>query len=139
MPAPEVHDLFVPGGQTAVLLPVLLVEGIPLTNSYGEAEIGPPQQIPVRWKWCKRQVTTRDGEVVNIDADVVVGLTILPGSLMWLGKLSDFLGTGSSHTNKEPELMEVVETPYTPDVKMRVARRTVSLKRYRGTKAQAYT
>jgi len=139
MPAPEVHDLSVPGGQTAVLLPVLIAEGIVLTNAYGEPEVGPPQQIPVRWKYVKKEITTRDGDVVNIDAEVVVGLTILSGSLMWLGKLSDWLGTGSSTLSKEPELMEVVSYYNTPDVKMRVIRRTVQLKRYRGTKAQAYT
>lgn len=89
--------------QTAVLWPV---SG---ADNYGNPTLGTAVEIPVRWVWVKRQITTADGSVIGIDATVQVDRAIENGSRMWLGLLSAVAGA--------TRLCEVVAYDETPDLK----------------------
>lgn len=121
MPAPERAFL----RQTAVLWPK---SGV---NAYGQATVGSPVELRVRWEWTRSEVLDPLKAPTALDASVVVDRVIAVGSLMWLGELSDFVGTGSGWEGHE--IYEVKAYEETPDLKNRVSMRTVGLMRYKGT------
>ena len=98
-------------------------------DAYNEPTVSAPVVIKVRWVWVKKQVTDAEGNKRAIDATAVVNRDIATGSIMWLGELDDWVGTGSG--GNDDELMEVVSYDETEDIKARNKRRTVTLAFYR--------
>lgn len=103
------------------------------TDAYGEVLRGDPVEIKVRWTWTKSKSGGNQSDLTNIDATVVAGQEIAEGSLMWLGRLLDWVGTGSGYD--ENELMEVVryEKGYDLLYRSKNVRHNVSLRYYRDT------
>jgi hypothetical protein len=114
--------------QDAVLLPALLVNGYPRANRKGEILLGAPTAIKVRWCWEKKESMNAKGEPVTIEAHAVVDRLVVVGSIMWLGKLANYVGTGGDAV----EFMQVVDYQQATDIKNRDTRRLVQLMRYRG-------
>jgi hypothetical protein len=113
--------------QYAVLWPAEAV------NEMGEVTVGDPVQIKVRWEDKQTQALNNEGNVVKLDALVVVNQDITKGSKMLLGKLTDLpsgVGTGPD-VNDIPGLMEVQIFTSVPDIKGRHKRRVVGLRRFR--------
>ncbi len=110
-------------------------EGI---NSYGEPIIAAtPIELDVRWGTGKnRTVTGPNGEPIAIDGTIIVDRRITIGSIMWLGSLSQWYGTGSAETSvvePRPELMQTITYDDTPDIKNRAHYREVGVMYFRGT------
>lgn len=102
------------------------------TDDYGQPIVAAPVEIDVRWDGpTRREVLDAQGNTIAIDAEVSCIQTIKVGSVMWLGKLTDWYGTGSAGT--EVGLMEVKLYREVPDIKGREIRRTVSLMRLNDT------
>jgi hypothetical protein len=126
MPSPE-HDF---RHQIAVLWPA---EG---ADAYGQTLVGDPREIMVRWRFTRTESTDAQGNTVSLDASVQVDERVDAGSLMWLGRLAD-IPPGTSFTETDAELYEVVNYHQTPDVKGREIKRSVGLRRYRDTLPEA--
>lgn len=103
--------------QKAVLWPLSSIDG------YGEATTSTPIELLVRWVDKKDRMKGPNGEDVETDAQVVVDRDIAIGSLMWLGALVDWTGSG--------EVAEVVAKTSTPSLKGTRFRRIVGLRRYK--------
>lgn len=92
-----------------------------------------PVALKVRWVNKRREVIDRHGNTIALDATAVVKQEVADGSLMWLGTLAEWQGTGSGLV--ENQLMQVVWFDSATDIKHRVAaghvRRTVGLMRFR--------
>lgn len=100
-------------------------------DSYAEPLRGEPVEIDVRWLNKSREVPGPQGSPITVDATAVVDREIVVGSLMWLGELADWYGTGSA--GDDTALMEVVAYGEVPDLKGRDIRRTVGLVYFRDT------
>jgi hypothetical protein len=74
--------------QKAVLMPYLR------NDRYGNSIVGPAIEIDVKWNYAQRQALDPNGNVIALEATVIVDRKISLGSRMWLGELADFLGTG---------------------------------------------
>lgn len=111
--------------QDAVLFPF---DG---TDIHNEIKRGDPVEIKVRWLTGRSQSLSAQGTPLALDATVIVDRVIENRSLLFLGSLSEWLGTGSE--GDDSELMEVVSYKETPDLKGRVERRSVGLVYYRDT------
>lgn len=133
MPPVESKDL----KQTAVLWPWIGYDnyGKPIHGSPVELS---PLSIPrngVRWLTKRRMMTDAQGNVIALDATAVVAQKIDPDSLMWLGTLSDWYGTGSADTTTlGNELMIVKMYNEAPDIKNRSMnkRRDIGMLKYKG-------
>ena len=119
MPPIERRDRF----QLAALWPT---NGV---DNYGQPTFAGPTEIRVRWNDKRRESVDALGNVIAVDATAVVNEVIQPGSLMRLGPLEDWYGTGSN--DAESGLMSVVTYDETPDLKARNVRREVGLVRYK--------
>lgn len=112
-------------------------------NRDGEPLIGDPEELIVRWENKHLEIKDAQGLPLTLDAQVHVPKKIKVNSIMWLAAdtdccetaLEQWYGTGSgmSDYSDETELMTVVQYDETPDIRNRVARRTVGLMRYKGT------
>lgn len=120
MPAPEARDRF----QKALLW---VADGF---DGFGRPVVTGPTEINVRWKYVNSQMVGKDGVPIAIDATVVVNRLIPVGSVLILGKLQDWVGTGSNDTPQT--VMEVKGYNETPDIRNRATRYTVSLAFYKG-------
>ena len=100
-------------------------------DAYGEPTVSSVVQLRVRWNDTRAQASDAQGNPVTLSAEVHVDRNIKPGSVMWLGTLAEWLGTGSNQD--DTEVMEVVSYNSVNDLKGRVAHHSVSLARYRGT------
>lgn len=120
MPALETRDLT----QRAVLWPA---QGY---SDYGEAKVGAPVEVPVRWLWGQAEALDKDGGTVALDAQAVVDREVPVGSKMWLGTLEGWYATGSGGT--DAMLLEVKTSSEALDLKGRFAGREVGLMRFRG-------
>jgi hypothetical protein len=98
-------------------------------DGYGNPRLGAVTELLVRWTWKSSVVVSPQGNTIGTDATVVVDQAIPIGSLMWLGGLAD-LEPGAQPTSN---IMEVVTAPTATDLKNRVTRRTVVLRRYGGS------
>jgi|HubBroStandDraft_2_1064218.scaffolds.fasta_scaffold04681_6 hypothetical protein len=103
----------------------------------GGATFAAPVQLTypngVRWLPTARQVLDAAGNLTALDAQAVVLQDIAIGSLMWLGSLSDWYGTGSGSgpVNTADDARMVVKTfSKTPSIDGRFYRRVVGLMRY---------
>lgn len=93
----------------------------------GRKKVEAPIQIKCRWEKVRRQSINGAGAIVGTVATVVVDREAPDGSILWLGELDDWYGTGSGHD--EGELMEVVSYEEVSDIKGRNVRREVGLVR----------
>lgn len=98
-------------------------------DDYGRPRVSSPVQIHVRWKYVRKQSVNKEGVPIAVDATVVVDRYIPEGSILWLGELIDWVGTGSN--DNENQLMEVLTFHNTPDIRNRHTRRTVDLAFYK--------
>lgn len=119
MPAPEAACRL----QTAVLWSKIG------DDDYGEPLRDDPEEINVRWVQRRTASLDANGNTISLDATVVVNQEIVVGSLLWLGALSSWTGTGSA--GDDTELMIVATYNETPDLKNREIRRMVGLRRFR--------
>lgn len=120
MPDPETDDRY----QAAVLWAKTGVD------RHGEVTVAEPEQLLVRWQTGQAEALAPDGTPIALDAKVVLDRRVGIGSLLLLGELDDWYGTGS--VGDDVELMQVATYSEVPDLKNRVARRTVGLVKYRG-------
>ena len=127
MPPFEYDDL----NQTAVLIPPQVVAGLPRTNRMGEIVYDIPLQIPVRWSYVKKESTDAKGNTITISADIVAAVSIVVGSLMLLGTMESYVGTGSAGGDAI-EFMRVETRNWTLDLKGRITRYEYELSRFRG-------
>lgn len=98
-------------------------------DRYGEPTFSDPVEIMVRFNTVRRRVLDANGKQVDLDGMAVVGQKIDIGSLMYIGSLSYYLGTGSNVLDNE--LMVVKTYNETSDVKNRLSTKTVGLMRYK--------
>jgi hypothetical protein len=97
-------------------------------NQYGEPMLGGPSQIQVRWDDDRHEVMDPKGNVITLEASVILPQRVLIGSLMWRGLLSSWYGTGSALP--ENDVMQIIMYDETPDLKGRCFRREAHLMRY---------
>ena len=69
--------------QTAVLWPYVSI------NKFGEKVVGSPSETKVRWEDVNEEFLDNQGQIQMSRAHVFVGLDILPGSILMLGRLTD--------------------------------------------------
>lgn len=93
----------------------------------GQPVVGPPGEIRVRWENVRKEMTDPKGNVVIVEAVVVVNRSIEIGSQMWEGPLDSWMGTGS--VGDDTRVMTVATQGNIPDVKSRARRRVVGLTR----------
>ena len=133
MPPFEYDDL----NQTAVLIPPIMIPAssgggsIPQTNPMGEILYDVPLQIPVRWVYVKRESKDAKGNTISIDAEVVAAVSVVVGSLMMLGTMESYVGTGSAGGDAV-EFMRVETRNWGMDLKGRIVRYEYGLTRFRG-------
>lgn len=118
---PQMEVSYLP--QDAVLWPATGVD------DDGEVTVGAPVEIRCRWVYKRMETLDRKGSTIALDALVVVDREVADNSLLWLGKLEDWYGTGSAGVGVG--LHQMVTYSGTPDLKGRVQRRTLGLKRYK--------
>lgn len=105
-------------------------------DEYTEPVVGDPVEITVRWENKETELRDRNGNVFSVDAVVHVNQDVTENSQMWLAPdnsysaLEQWRGTGSG-ANDGADVMEVVVFNKTPDIRNRVFRRTVGLKRFK--------
>lgn len=103
-------------------------------DRFGQPKVSStPIELDVRWNTARRLVLVPDGNKVALEAEAVVNRQIGIGSVLFLGALADWTGTGSGSAGEESELWEVVTYDETPDLKGRNLRREIGLKKYRDT------
>lgn len=98
-------------------------------DGYGQAMIGAPLQIPVRWLTRHSEALDAKGNTITLDATIYVAQDIAIGSHLWHGLLADWYGTGSGTATPDEMLCEVKTFSKTPDVKGRTLRRQVGVVR----------
>ena len=121
MPPFETMDRF----QTAVLWEATH------PDTFGQPRVAAPVEIQVRWKWREALMRDAQGNPVTVDATVVVAQVVPVGSILLLGELTDWYGTGSGSAEQDNQLMEVVSAPETPSIHNRFMRRTLGLAYYK--------
>ena len=99
-------------------------------DDYGEQTVGDPVEVQVRWVNNRSEALDANGNMIAIDATVVLAQDVAIGDKMWLGTLDDLPGTGYQ---PDEDVMEVVTFGKTPDLKGRFYRREAGLKRFRDT------
>lgn len=109
--------------QRAVLWPAVGVD------QYGRTTHGAPREIAVRWVEKRHNVLLPSGDTVPSDAIAVVAEEVRVGSLLALGALTLWMGSGSG--DDDNNLHEVIAASTTPDIKNRNTRRTLTLMKYR--------
>ncbi len=112
--------------QTAVLWPAAG------TDEYGQPLTSSPQEISVRWNKNRSEGVDRDGTKITLDATVVTDVEVAFGSLLWLGELADWAGTGSA-ADPDDDVMVVKTRKTTKDLKGRNTRTTLGLVRFRNS------
>lgn len=100
------------------------------TTEFNEPAFSTPIELDVRWEWTQEESLDEAGSPIIVEAMVVVDREIQEGSLMWLGELEDWYGTGSA--GDDDYRMRVLRYNEVPDLKGRNYRRTVALVRFRG-------
>jgi hypothetical protein len=88
-------------------------------DEYGNPIVAPAVQLTVRWENKQLEMIDPKGQPIRIDALVITVDSIPVGSILLLSGSSDY--------------MEAVAYDDIPDVKGRVFRKTVGLKRYTDT------
>jgi hypothetical protein len=85
--------------------------------------------IPIKVRWTEGQQEALDehGSPIRLDARVVVDRSIAIGSILWLGKLTDFDSDNTS------DLFEVTTIKETKNLRANQTRRVLGLQRYSDT------
>jgi hypothetical protein len=97
-------------------------------DRYGEPIVAlSPSEIKVRWIDTKMEVLDPQGNTITIDAQAIVLIDVPINSHMWLGTLKDWIDNGSAAFDQP--LMEVKMFNATPDIKNRIAFRTLGMMR----------
>ena len=127
MPAPERSDLL----QYAILWPILaVIDGEPKLGPV--VELAPPTN-GVRWNSSRSEAKDSKGQKVSLDATAVVNQKIDVDSLIWLGSLAEWYGTGSGTSSvPDTEVMQVVSYKEVPDLKNRESMKTIGMMRWMG-------
>lgn len=120
MPSPEKVNLY-----DAVVL--WAIDGT--NDKYGNPNVGDPAEIRVRWDDKAAEAVDANGNTIKVDATAVVAQDIDIGSLMWLGKLADWLSDGINLANQG--IMQVVTFSKTSDIRGRFSYRKVGLMRFK--------
>ncbi len=120
MPAPELN-----GRHQKALLWTIVGR-----DRYAQPIVSGPTEIDVRWNDISREVLDPVGNVITIEAEVVSGIPIPVGSIMWSGGIDDLPGTASV---PEQNLMLVKYYNAIPDLKARFFYHSVQLIRFRDT------
>ena len=94
-------------------------------DRYGQPKLSAAEEIWVRWLQSKTQASDPQGNTVSLDATVISNEDIPAGSEMWLGRLDDFLGTGSGGPDTELHVVKTVRN--VPDLKARIYRKRYGL------------
>lgn len=127
MPEPSRSDLL----DTALVWRITgLIDGEPVLSA--PVQLTPPTS-GVRWNSSKRDGKDAKGQKISLDATVMVKVDIPIDSIMWLGSLTEWYGTGSGSGAVDPEVMQVVSKNDVSDLKGRETTRNLGLMRYRGT------
>lgn len=124
MPPLEQFDLL----DYAVLCPFSGFDG------YGMPTRDTPQEIMCRIERTKRQFIDPQGNTITTDAWMAVGLEVTVHSTVVLGRLSNWLGTGSA-IDEEEEVYEVAALEIIPDVDNREIRYEIGLIRRGSTQS----
>lgn len=102
-------------------------------DAYGQVLRGGPEELEVRWVRGAFEETDPQGNTIAFEGTVVVDQEVPVGSLLWLGDVGDWYGTGSE--GDDTEVLQVVRRRTTPDLKARATRRTLGLMRWSDTLA----
>lgn len=97
-------------------------EGTPLIDRMN------PVELQVRWVGKQSEALDPLGNTIAIDATAITNTDIVIGSRMWLGTLSDWLGTGSGSIPDEAMIVKTFNK--TSDLKNRFVQRSAGLMRY---------
>lgn len=100
-------------------------------NEFNEATFEYPVELDVRWIEADTQMRGPQGTPIDIAVTVIAAREIVLDSVMWLGTLDDWIGTGSNDTDST--LYQVVASAFTPDIKDRNVRMRYGLARYKGS------
>lgn len=103
-------------------------------DDYGQPLVREAEEIDCQWEEAQSESRDPQGNVIAIDATVVVDREVPTDSIIWKGELVDWLGTGSGGGD-DPILMRVARVGAIHDLKGRDFRRVLYLQRFRGTKA----
>jgi hypothetical protein len=120
MPQLEIYDLH----QTAVYWEYDSVD------IFGEPITLPPVEILCRWIDGQQEMQDPMGNKVMVQATVVVAQDIVPKSIMRLGTLADFIGTGSVIDDDVICYVQLVNK--VPSLDARYFYRSVGLLKYGG-------
>lgn len=129
MPEPELNDRY----QRA------LIWNKTGEDRYGETLRDDPVEHMVRWEQKRVEMKDEDGNPLVLDGFLHVVTDIPVGSTVWVAPdstysaLDQWYGTGSSTADDEKEIMLVETKNYTPDLRNRVVRRTLGMRRYKAT------
>ena len=93
----------------------------------GDPQVSAPVDLQVRWGERQGVMKNAQGVDVATDAQIVVGQDVVENSIMWLGGLAMWRGTGSDADTDDTLLMKVVAFNKTPDIKGRMYYRTAGL------------
>lgn len=102
------------------------------TDRNGRAMYAQPIALEVRWEDTKTEMRQPDGTPVMVSAQVHTIEELPMGSLLYLGTLQYWVGTGSSAPTFQPELHMVVSKGAGKSLKGEVFRKTVGVNPYRG-------
>lgn len=78
----------------------------------------------VRWNRIRRERVEADGSPLIIEAEVITDQEVTVGSLMFEGRLQDWVNDGTK------QLMEVAACYHTPDINARVSRYKLELAKF---------
>lgn len=116
--------------ETDDLLQIAVLWELDSYDTYGKPTVHDPIEIPCRWvdvsEHSKRNVTTSE----SLDSKVSVDRAVPLGSIMWLGRLSDWTGV-RPNPDEDNSVMVVSKYNYTPDIRAREIRRILGLNRFR--------
>ena len=99
-------------------------------NRYGQSTVSSTgTEIKVRWENDRKQTLDPNGNIIAVDAVVVVGQVVTIGSIMWLGAQSDL----PSDLIPTSNIMQVVSYASIPDIKGRDFYKEVGLVRFTDT------
>jgi hypothetical protein len=105
-------------------------------DDFGQPKVSDePEEILVRWETIKRDVVDPKGRKVAVDVQISLNRDIAPGSVVWLGQISDLAtGTDSGTDDDYPgDVRRVVTFESIPDVKGRATERFATLARDKET------
>ncbi len=94
----------------------------------GQATVAARKELKVRWSEGRTQSVDQAGNIIAVDATVVVDQDVTVESIMWLGSEG-----GMATDPPTSGLMEVLTFNKVPNVKGRKFRRVVGLGKYSGT------